>query len=84
MRSYVYCWRMSSRNGIDVEILVTAQSAPEARRRVDSWLAERRPLLERGVERTAAALVGRSDAASRPDGGSVPVVAAPRSLTAKP
>ena len=30
MPTYVYCWEVSLRDGIDVEIRVTAESAPAA------------------------------------------------------
>lgn len=83
MRCYVYRWQMSFANGIDVQILVTAESAPVARRRVDSWLDQRSSLLEQGGAQTSPALVGRSDAPTGPDAGAVPVITWPGDVAAK-
>ena len=63
MRTYVYCWEVSVREGIDVEIRVTAESAPAARRQLDSLLGEMRPFLGRdGRDISARAPLRRFEA----------------------
>jgi hypothetical protein len=52
MRTYVYCRRALPEEGINVEIRVTANRAAAARRRLETFVEERRPFLGRAVPGT--------------------------------
>lgn len=73
MPTYVYCWHLAVRDGIDLEIRVAAEGAPAARRRVDALLGEARPFLtsDDGT-RSAPILVKRLDDAHDPGRAAAP------------